>query len=204
MKKKIILKKPPKLDEITKKIQGDKQYLEFFDLLMRLEGVSSDHPHDKGGHTVRGVTLATWRAWKGDVNATFEKSSIGEFKQLYYEEYFTKVPRHVKQEIHYNTFDICVNSGQKIANNFSLSVKEPIDCYVYRTNFYRKVLLANSSQYVFFKGWLNRLNTIAKYFESENCVEYMRKTLIPYQNISPKMFIFQAEREVIAGEKLYS
>lgn len=191
----------PKMNDLTRKIYEDKRFQEFFDLLMRLEGHSSDHPHDKGGHTVRGVTLQAWRDWKGDQNATFEKSSLVEFKQLYHEDYYTKIAKHTNAEIHYNTFDMCVNSGYRKAVAFAGVIKEPIDCYIYRTNYFRQILLSNSSQYVFFKGWLNRLNIIAKYFESENCIEYMRRTLIPYQNISSKMFIFQAEREMSSGVK---
>ena len=193
----------PRMDDKTIKIYEDSRFLEFFDLLMKLEGFSSNHPSDKGGVTMRGVTLKTWRNWKGDQNATFENSSIVEFKQLYYEEYYQKVPKHTNAEVHYHYFDMNVNSGYKNAHLLIHDCHQAFKCYEWRSLYFKKLVMKNFNQYMFFKGWLNRLLTIAKYFEVEKNINYMKNVIAPYKLLTPKNYIFQIEKELIEIEKTY-
>jgi lysozyme family protein len=85
------------------------------DYLLEEEGGWSNHPSDKGGATMYGVTQATYNAWrrkKKRSQQSVRSITQAESKELYKEEYWNaaycdKLP----WPINYMTFDAAVNSG---------------------------------------------------------------------------------------------
>ena len=62
-------------------------------LVLRHEGGYSNHPADKGGPTMKGVTLATYRAFvkKNGTVADLKKITVEELQTVYRQEYWNKV-----------------------------------------------------------------------------------------------------------------
>lgn len=89
------------------------------DWLLEEEGGWSNHPADRGGATMYGVTQATYSAWrkkKGRPAQSVRKISKEEAKELYNEEYWQAAScDKLPWPISYLTFDAAVNSGVRRA-----------------------------------------------------------------------------------------
>jgi len=85
------------------------------DCLLEEEGGWSNHPSDRGGATMYGVTQATYNAWrrqKKRPSQSVKKISKAEAKELYNELYWEAASCHkLPWPINYLTFDAAVNSG---------------------------------------------------------------------------------------------
>ena len=79
------------------------------------EGGWSDHPRDPGGSTMRGVTLARYRAWKRDPNITktqLREISDADLKAIYRDGYWRTVAGDdLPSGLDFAMFDFAVNSG---------------------------------------------------------------------------------------------
>lgn len=78
------------------------------------EGGWSDHPADPGGATMKGVTLAVYRAFKGRAvtKAELRKISDADLAAIYRRNYWDVVHAdELPAGVDYVTFDIAVNSG---------------------------------------------------------------------------------------------
>jgi lysozyme family protein len=81
---------------------------------LELEGGWSDHPHDPGGKTFRGVTQKAWEAYVGHPVTAGELRALreGQIVAFYFEQYWLKAGcHHLPAGIDAHTFDIAVNSG---------------------------------------------------------------------------------------------
>jgi len=82
---------------------------------LQWEGGWSDHPRDPGGATMKGVTLARYRAWKRDLNITkTQLRNIGddEVKAIYRDGYWRTVSGDdLPSGLDFAMFDFAVNSG---------------------------------------------------------------------------------------------
>lgn len=89
------------------------------DWLLEEEGGWSNHPADRGGATMYGVTQRTYNAWrkkKGRPAQSVGKMSKEEAKELYNEEYWKAAScDKLPWPISYLVFDAAVNSGVKRA-----------------------------------------------------------------------------------------
>lgn len=89
------------------------------DWLLEEEGGWSNHPADRGGATMYGVTQSTYNAWrkkKGRPSQSVSKISKEEAKELYNEEYWKAAScDKLPWPISYLVFDAAVNSGVKRA-----------------------------------------------------------------------------------------
>lgn len=92
---------------------------EALDHLLAEEGGWSNHPADRGGATMYGVTQATYSAWrkkKKRVAQSVARISKEEARELYNEEYWEAAScDKIPWPISYMTFDAAVNSGIKRA-----------------------------------------------------------------------------------------
>jgi lysozyme family protein len=79
------------------------------------EGGWSDHPRDPGGATMKGVTLARYRAWKRDPNITktqLREISDADVKAIYRDGYWRTVAGDdLPSGLDLAMFDFAVNSG---------------------------------------------------------------------------------------------
>lgn len=84
-------------------------------LVLEHEGEWSDHPLDKGGPTMRGVTQATYDSYRrslGNTPQSVKLISDAELKALFRRDYWDKVRGDdLPPGIDYATFDAAVNSG---------------------------------------------------------------------------------------------
>lgn len=92
---------------------------EALEYLLDEEGGWSNHPSDRGGATMYGITQTTYNAWrrkKKRPQQSVRKVSKEEAKELYNEEYWQAAGCHkLPWPISYMTFDSAVNSGVKRA-----------------------------------------------------------------------------------------
>lgn len=88
---------------------------EALDLLLEEEGGWSNHPADKGGATMYGITQAVYDGWrkdKGRLKQSVKKIAKSEARELYEELYWKAASCHkLPWPISYLVFDAAVNSG---------------------------------------------------------------------------------------------
>lgn len=86
--------------------------------VLRKEGGWSDHPSDPGGATMRGITLATYRAWRASrglpepTKADLRNISDDEVREIYRANYWDACRcDDLPPPIALNIFDMAVNAG---------------------------------------------------------------------------------------------
>lgn len=84
-------------------------------LCLRFEGDFSNDPHDSGGATMNGITLAVYREYTGNPNATVAnlKAMLPDTRdRIYKERYWDKCYAAVLPDgVDYSVFDMGVNAG---------------------------------------------------------------------------------------------
>lgn len=83
-------------------------------LVLKHEGGWSDHPHDKGGATNKGITIATFRRYvkKNGTKDDLKRISDADVARVYRKHYWDKVRGDdLPDGVDYATFDFAVNSG---------------------------------------------------------------------------------------------
>lgn len=157
-------------------------------IIFRWEGGYSNHPSDKGGSTMMGVTINTYKVYckkKGlktptveDLKKITKETAIDVLRLLFWNP--LKADSIKNQSIANLIVDNCWGSGLGYMKQVQLVLGVPADGLVgiktlnaintanqrelferlktKRASFYNNIVLANPSQKVFLRGWLNRLN----------------------------------------------
>jgi lysozyme family protein len=89
--------------------------------VFRHEGGYVDHPHDPGGATNLGVTLATLSAWRGRSVAKAELQALGraEATEIYRRQYWLPVRGdELPGGVDYAVFDFAIHSGPRRAAEY--------------------------------------------------------------------------------------
>jgi hypothetical protein len=153
------------------------------DIVFEKEGGFSDHPKDKGGATLYGITLETFRSWKGDDNLTaaeLKAMTKEEAKEIYRSSYWNamncdKLPPGVDLIV----FDFGVNAGpgrsakilQKVVGAEADGSIGPATLSAVKTRTPRDIIIEMSRKRLehykglsnwstFGDGWTNRTNAI--------------------------------------------
>lgn len=155
----------------------------FAPLLRRLEAGFSDHPDDKGGATMDGVTLRVFREHYGQSRTADDLKAITpeQWRHIMKTGYWDRcsADRISSQSVAEITADWCVNSGpvairkvqelvdvrpdgiagaQTIAGINARNPRELFDrIKSARRQFYTAIVRRNPRQRVFMPGWMNRL-----------------------------------------------
>lgn len=160
-------------DNLIAKMVENTDFLfdDFFELLMDLEGGEkfTNRKADKGGATKYGITqyLLNSIALR-DKSTPLQVQDLTEdqAKEIYHDEFYKKVKSFSNSEVHYNYFDMCVNSGYSNYKNMLNRLKHKgqedslASIYDYRENYYKQIPNQHD-----IKGWFNRLDKIKKYFK---------------------------------------
>lgn len=155
-------------------------------LLRSLEKGIANHPHDKGGFTVDGVTLNTFRRFYGEDKTEDDLRNITppQWRNIMKVGYWDvcKADDINDQRIAELIVDWCVNSGTARIRDVQtiIGVKpdgavgpitlaaingdEPEELYrrlmTARVGWYERIVVRNPSQRIFLKGWMNRLKRL--------------------------------------------
>lgn len=155
-------------------------------LLRSLEKGIANNPHDKGGFTVDGVTLSTFRTFYGEDKNEDDLRNItpSQWRNIMKVGYWDvcKADDINDQKIAELIVDWCVNSGTARIRDVQtiIGVKpdgavgpvtlaaingyDPKELYrrlmTARKGWFEKIVLRNPSQRVFLKGWMNRLTRL--------------------------------------------
>ena len=160
-------------------------------IIKRWEGGYSNHPMDKGGPTMQGITLNTFRKYYG-ANKTAEdlkKITDTQWYHIFKSGYWDKMRGDyiLSQSIANLVVDWAWGSGpvtaaRKLQRYLKVAVDGKIgpmtlaalnsrdkrttfeDLWKLRKEHYEAIVRANPSQRVFLRGWLNRLNSF-KYID---------------------------------------
>lgn len=153
--------------------------------LLQFEGGYVYHPSDKGGPTMSGVTLETYRKFYGRDKTVEDLKRISkeEWRTIMKDGYWDKCKADsiVSQSIAEIMVDWCVNSGlvgirkvQEIAGVKPDGIVGPMTLnainnsnypelfdriWKARQQFYINIVKRSPSQRVFMNGWMNRLNS---------------------------------------------
>ena len=155
-------------------------------IIKRWEGGYSNHPMDKGGPTMQGVTLNTFRKYYG-ANKTAEdlkKITDTQWYHIFKSGYWDKMRGDyiLSQSIANLVVDWAWGSGpvtaaRKLQRYLKVTVDGKIgpitlsalnsrdkrktfeDLWKLRKEHFEAIVRANPSQRVFLRGWLNRLNS---------------------------------------------
>jgi lysozyme family protein len=158
---------------------------ELIPLIQKWEGGYSNHPNDKGGCTMKGITISTYRKYFGKEKNCNDLKTITDDEWIYIFEdgYWNpcKANDYINQSVANIIVDWAWMSGVKTAiqkvqrilnidddgivgkqtlNAINSSDQEKLfyDIYNERKKYYYNICNNNPSQNVFLKGWLNRLN----------------------------------------------
>lgn len=158
-------------------------FMKFAPHLLQLEGGYVWHPEDKGGPTMKGVTLRTYQEYFGSHKTVNDLKDIpyGEWQEIMKKCYWDKcrADEIENQSVAEITVDWCVNSGliglrkvQEIVGAKPDGICGPITLsmintsnpkslferiFSARSQFYVNIVKRNPSQKVFMNGWMNRL-----------------------------------------------
>lgn len=153
--------------------------------ILKWEGGFVNDPNDSGGATNKGVTLATFRRYKGesasvdDLKAITDEDWDAIFKEMYWDKF--KADEIASQTVANLCVDWLWMSGTKAIKYVqrligatedgivgkqtlaSLNAKGDglvLDIYNYRKDFYHRIVANRPTQKRFLRGWLNRLNAL--------------------------------------------
>jgi lysozyme family protein len=138
---------------------------------LRWEGGYSNHPNDPGGSTMKGVTQATYNAYrkaKRLKSQDVRKISDLEVRDCYRSRYWTPAGcEALEWPLCLAVFDIAVNAGvQRSKIILGQTTGKPLArakqvCDA-RIVFYDAIIARRPKLGVFRKGWLNRTNALRK------------------------------------------
>lgn len=164
--------------------------------IQKWEGGYANHPNDKGGCTMKGITIGTYREFFGDSKTCSDLKNITdeEWLNIFEEGYWNPMCANdiENQSVANIIVDWAWMSGvknvskkiqtligveadgifgkQTISKINSMDSKDIFDKIVKRREkFYHDICEKNPSQEVFLKGWLNRLNDYE--YEEENQID---------------------------------
>lgn len=153
--------------------------------ILKWEGGFVNDPNDSGGATNKGVTLATYRRYKGesatvdDLKAITDADWTNIFKQMYWDKFKadeiasqtvanlcvdwfwmsgTKAIKYVQRLIYADEDGIV--GKQTLARLNAKGESLVLDIYNCRKDFYHRIVASRPSQKRFLRGWINRLNAL--------------------------------------------
>ena len=151
--------------------------------ILKWEGGFVNDPNDSGGATNKGVTLSTFRRYKGESATVDELKAITDgdwdaiFKTMYWDKcradniasqavanlivdwYWmsgTNAIKYVQRLI--GTTEDGIVGKQTLARLNAKGDGLTLDIYNYRKDFYHRIVANRPTQKRFLRGWLNRLN----------------------------------------------
>ena len=153
--------------------------------ILKWEGGFVNDPNDSGGATNKGVTLATFRRYKGesasvdDLKAITDEDWNAIFKTMYWDKvkaneinsqavanllvdwYWmsgTNAIKYVQRLI--GTTEDGIVGKQTLARLNAKGDGLVLPIYNYRKDFYHRIVASRPSQKRFLRGWINRLNAL--------------------------------------------
>lgn len=143
----------------------------FLPMILKHEGGYVNHPADPGGATNKGITQRVYDAYRKQKSLAVQ-SVAGiqdeEVSDIYHAQYFIPMDgdAHKSDAYAYCLIDLAINSGVAKAKTFHVSAQgDVMKLLGMREEFYQRLVKAKPSLSVFLKGWLNRLDGIAKDFK---------------------------------------
>ncbi len=129
------------------------------DIVLRAEGGLSNHKNDRGGLTKYGISQKAHPDI--DVANLTERQAV----QIYKERYWDKIHgiENMSRAQALVAFDSAVNHGVGYANGLVKASKGDVATMIdRRETYYGQIVAKDQSQDVFYKGWMNRINKLAK------------------------------------------
>lgn len=161
---------------------------------LQFEGGWSDHPRDPGGATMKGVTLATFRAFKGYPATKTELRNISDedLREIYRRRYWDAVKAdELPGGFDACVFDFAVNSGPARASRYAAAIPASLGTFERIKRLCAKrmgFLRALSTFDVFGKGWTRRVVSLEAF-----CLKLA--------GASPAVLADEARASAAAGKK---
>jgi hypothetical protein len=135
------------------------------------EGGFVDNPHDHGGATNKGITQATYDAWRhkiGQPQRTVKEIHDDEARNIYMQQYWAPLKKDMNfpensamkmsDYMWIAAFDMAVNSGVYTAELYvRRSMANLLIFLAMRLWFYKQIVVHNPHQIEFLSGWTHRL-----------------------------------------------
>lgn len=165
----------------------DDLYEDALEFVLRWEGGYVNHPLDKGGATNYGITQDTYNVFTKGAKKDVENITMFEVQNIYKTYWKSAGCDDYPAEVAFVMFDTSVNHGPERAKKMLqrlLGVKEDgiigkitlaklndhvklygskdtaVQLIEDREDFYKAIVKNNPSQKVFFKGWINRIDSL--------------------------------------------
>lgn len=153
--------------------------------ILKWEGGFVNDPNDSGGATNKGVTLATYRRYKGesasvdDLKAITDEDWTAIFKEMYWDKFRadeiasqtvanlcvdwlwmsgTKAIKYVQRLV--GATEDGIVGKQTLSRLNAKGESLVLDIYNYRKDFYHRIVTSRPNQKRFLRGWINRLNAL--------------------------------------------
>lgn len=145
-------------------------FAKIMQFIHKWEGGYTNHPSDPGGATNRGITQRTYDAWrkkKGLSLRSVKDMPPQEDVEIYREEYWNPEWEKLGFKLAACMMDTAVNMGASRANSFlKASGGDYVKFLQLRIAKYKELIQRNSSLAVFERGWMNRVNDLRKFVDS--------------------------------------
>lgn len=146
--------------DLSKIDTGDANFDRAVRFVLEREGGYVDHPADRGGKTIYGISERSHPDAWADGPPTLQEAVA-----IYKEEYWNKIAgiEDMSQASALIVFDLAVNSGAGRAQEMITEVgtDDPAKMLQWRQDFYDAIVENRPSQAVFANGWNNRLQHLA-------------------------------------------
>lgn len=153
--------------------------------ILKWEGGFVNDPNDSGGATNKGVTLATFRRYKGesatvdDLKAITDEEWTNIYKTMYWDKFKadeiksqtvanlcvdwfwmsgTKAIKYVQRLV--GATEDGIVGKQTLARLNAKGDGLVLPIYNYRKDFYHRIVASRPNQKRFLRGWINRLNAL--------------------------------------------
>jgi len=160
----------------------DKNFEKGLKFVLSKEGGYSNHPHDTGGETNKGIThrtYDTYRKSQGLPTRSVKDITDKEVKDIYYKNYYKASGANKIKDPKLATvvLDTAVHMGVKTARTMLNRSNGHVDKYLaLRQERYKEIVQTRPSQKVFLKGWQNRVHDLDKYVNSDSFKEHPENT----------------------------
>ena len=148
-------------------------YTKYLSIVLNVEQGYVDDPDDPGGATNHGITQRTYDTWRSKHNlqrVSVKECTVQQASQIYEDMYWDVVKcDSLPEPLDLIAFDCSINQGPGFALKCLVKIQGqgniPEKCKEFMTlrkERYDEIVANKPSQKKFYKGWMNRLDTIWK------------------------------------------
>ena len=152
---------------------NDENFNKMLKFVLQSENEYSNDPDDRGGETYKGITTATYNAYrksKGLSKQSVKKMTEEEMREIYYENFYkaSGADKISDKKLALYVFDTAVNMGVKRAKSFLNASNGDLHKFeTMRRQKYKEIATKDRTQKKYLNGWNNRVTNVKNYADEK-------------------------------------